>query len=153
MNGLWEERPMREADRMTLSSVSARHRSLVYAASVFGLTLLFHGADHARRGFEVITPQVYWGGTALGLVALAAIALVFVGHRSAPLIAVITGFVTAFLVTASHLLPPWSAFSDAYLGSDVDALSWMAALSEIAGASVFGIVGAYVLRARQQIGR
>lgn len=66
---------------------------------------------------------------------------------------VAVAFPTALVVAASHLLPQWSALSDAFPGSGVDALSWAAVLSEIAGALAFGAAGAYVLRSRQHIDR
>jgi hypothetical protein len=87
---------------------------------------------------------------ALSVCGAIAIALVLVRHRRAPLVATAVGFPTALGVAASHLLPHWSSFSDAFPGSDVDALSYVAVLVEILSALVLGTAGTYVLRRRAQ---
>lgn len=146
------ETGVKEVGDRRLHTASSAHdyATLRYTALLFAAALLFHGADHTRRGFDVLTREVYWGGTVLALVALVAIALALVGHRHAPFVAVAVGPATALAVSAAHLLPPWSAFSDAFPGSGVDALSWSAALSEIGTAIAFGAAGAYVLYRRQK---
>ena len=122
------------------------NRVLRYAAFFFTAGLLIHSADHWRRGFDVLTPEVYWAGMALSILGVTTIVLVLVRHRLAPLVAVAVGFPTALGVAASHLLPHWSLFSDAFPGSGVDALSYAAVLVEIISALVLGAAGAYVLR-------
>jgi hypothetical protein len=46
------------------------------------VALLLHGVDHLRRGLEALTPEVYWGGTALN-VAAAAVVLALLRYRRA----------------------------------------------------------------------
>jgi hypothetical protein len=71
-------------------------------------------------------------------------------HRLAPVLAVAVGFPDAIGIAAVHLLPHWSSsLSDAFPGAHgtgVTALSWVAAITEIAGALAFGFAGLYVLR-------
>lgn len=121
-------------------------RLLRYAALVYAAGFLLHNGDHVRRGFDVLTPEVFAAGTVTGVVAMAAITLALVGHRVAPLVAVVHGFSQALGVAAVHLLPHWSAFSDSLPDGHVDALSWAAVLAEIAGALALGAAGAYALR-------
>ena len=49
-------------------------------------------------------------------------------------------------VTASHVAPHWSAFSYSYPQVGVDALSWAAAMLEVAAALVLAGVGVRELR-------
>ena len=84
-------------------------RLLRYAALFFTAGLLVHGADHWRRGFGVLTPEVYWAGMAVSVLGVIAISLVLLRHRLAALVAVAVGFSTALGVAASHLLPHWSS--------------------------------------------
>jgi hypothetical protein len=65
------------------------------------------------------------------VVAVAAIALAFMGHRLAPLVAVAHGFSQALGVAAVHLLPRWSAFGDSFSDAWADVLSWAAVVVEI----------------------
>lgn len=127
-------------------------RVLRYAAVLFAAGLLVHGADHFRRGLDVVTTEVFWAGNVTTVVAVVAIALVFLGNRWAPLLAVAVGFSQAIGVAAVHLPPGWGAFSDSLADSGVDALSWAAVLVEIAGAAAFGTAGVYALRRDEQSG-
>ena len=112
---------------------------LRYAAFVFAAALLVHGADHWRRGFKVLTPEVYWAGMVLSVLAVISITLVLTRHSWGPLVA------------ASHLLPHWSSFSDAFPGSGVDSLSYAAVVFEVIGSLVFGAAGMRILlRPRQR---
>ena len=126
-------------------------RVLRYAALVFTAALVVHGADHWRRGFKVLTPEVYWAGMVLWVLALISITLVLTRHAWGPLVAVAVGFPTAVVVAASHLLPHWSSFSDAFPGSGVDNLSYAAVVFEIIASLVFGTAGMRILlRPRQR---
>jgi len=58
----------------------------------------------------------------------------------------LVGFTAAIGVSASHLLPHWSALSDSLAEGNVDAWTWVAVLIEIVGALAFGAAGAYALR-------
>ena len=118
---------------------------LRYVALLFAAGLLVHSADHWRRGFNGLTPEVFWAGMALSILAAIAITLALMTHRLAPILAIAVGFPTALGVAASHLLPRWSSFSDAFPGSGVGALSYAAVLFEISSALALGAAGAYVL--------
>ena len=87
------------------------------AATVFAVALLVHGADHLRRGMDVVTPEVFWLGNVQLVLSLVTLVLVFRGHRWAPAFAVGIGFASAIGFSAAHLLPHWSAFSDSFTGA------------------------------------
>ncbi|HEY2663349.1 MAG TPA: hypothetical protein VGI47_03350 [Candidatus Binataceae bacterium] len=106
---------------------------------------MVHGLDHFRRGFDALTAQVYWAGQIPSALGLIAIALVLFRHYLAPWVAVLVGFPMALGVAASHLLPRWRSLSEAFPSSAVDALSYAAVLTEIAGALALGVAGACVL--------
>jgi hypothetical protein len=121
------------------------------AGVVFAVALLVHGADHLRRGMDVITPEVFWLGNLQIALSIVTLVLVFRGHRWAPAFAVVTGFASAVGFSAAHLLPHWSAFSDAFTGAhhapDVTAFSWFAASFEIVAGLALGVAGLRALRA------
>jgi hypothetical protein len=124
-------------------------RALRYAATVYAVGLALHTADHLRRGFGVLTRHVFWAGNLSTVIGVTAVVLIFAGHRLAPLAAVWAGFPIAIGVASVHLLPHWSAFSDAFPGGGpegVTALSWIAVLIEIVGASAVGVIGLRMLR-------
>jgi len=123
------------------------YRFLRYACILYAIGLVAHGADHLRRGIDVLTPEVAWAGTLTTIMGLILIALVFSGHRLAPAAAAAFGFSNAVGVGAVHLLPHWSAFSDAFPGGElgVEVTSWAAVLIEIAGLLALGAAGTYVL--------
>ena len=124
-------------------------RWLRYAAAFYALAWAVHNGDHVRRGLGVVTPEVAVLGATVAVLQLAAVAAVFGRWRSAPLAAVAIGFPDAVGIAAVHLLPHWSAFSDAFPGSHgtgVTAFSWFAAILEVAGALAFGLAGLYALR-------
>jgi hypothetical protein len=121
------------------------------AAVGFVIAMLLHGLDHVMqdRGVGALTPQVYWGGTVLFVLAFGALALIFIGHPRAAVAATFTGFWTAFAVSLSHLAPDWSAFSDPYSDLGLGAWSWTVMLAEVAMGVVLGLAGARELvRAR-----
>ncbi|HZN14027.1 MAG TPA: hypothetical protein VFB78_07160 [Acidimicrobiales bacterium] len=123
-------------------------RGLRIAAAVYAVGLAVHTVDHFRRGLDVITPYVFWGGNVSTVIGLIAVALIFARHRLAPLAAVWAGLPIAIGVASVHLLPHWSELSDAFPGSTtgVTAMSWFAVLTEIAGASAVGLIGFSMLR-------
>ncbi len=126
-------------------------RWLKYSALLYMLGLALHTADHLRRGIDILTPQVQWAGYLSTAVGITAVALVLVGHRLAPVVAALTGIPVAVGVAAVHLLPKWSAFSDAFPSAHhtgVTGLSWTVVLIEIAGALAMGTVGASIIRRR-----
>jgi hypothetical protein len=115
-------------------------RRLQAAGWIFITGFLLHNADHARRGLDVITDHVVWAGTIVAVVAAVTLTLVFTRHPSAPGVAMAAGFGIAIGVTLSHLVPEWSAFSDP-LVDGADGLTWVAVLSEVAGALLLGAAG------------
>ena len=124
----------------------ARLDALAVANVAFVAAIALHGADHVRQGTGRLTGEVLWGGAALALLGFATLPFTLRRHPRAPLIAAVVGLFTALAVSASHLAPHWSAFSDPYGDLSVDAFSWAAVLAEIAAALVFGALGAVRLR-------
>jgi len=128
-------------------------RRLRLAAGVFALAVAVHGADHLRRGVDVVTTTVLVAGGVQFLLGMITVVFVFRRHPWAAPAAIAVGFASAIGFTAAHLLPHWSSFSDAFTGSHiaprVTLLSWAAALFEIgadlalgwAGVRVFAIDG------------
>jgi hypothetical protein len=123
-----------------------RFDPLAVAAVAFGLTILFHGADHVRRGTGPLTPEVFWGGAALALVNFMVIGLVLRRHPRAPLLCAFAGLWTAAGVSAAHLAPHWSALSDPYPDQSLDAVAWVAMSSEVAAALVLAGTAIAALR-------
>ena len=120
------------------------HRTLRCCALLYALGLALHIADHVRRGLDVLTPEVRWAGNLSTALGIAVVVLVIVGNRYGPLLAALTGIPVAVGVAATHLLPHWSAFSDAFPGAHgtgVTALSWTVVLVEIVGALAMGVSG------------
>jgi hypothetical protein len=125
------------------------HPLLKYCALLYALGLALHTADHLRRGLDAVTPQVLWVGNVSTVIGIGVAALVIVGYRHAPMLAAVTGIPVAVGVAAVHLLPKWSAFSDAFVGAHntgVTALSWTVVLVEIAGALAMGVAGWMIVR-------
>jgi hypothetical protein len=137
----------------TASTARDADRILRYAAVVFAVALIVHGADHLRRGIDVLATAVFWAGTVQLIGAVVTLVLVFTRNRWAPVAAVIIGFSSAFGFTVVHLLPDWGVFSDAFPGAhahaDVTAFSWTAALFEIGADLAIGFAGVHVLRTRR----
>ena len=123
-----------------------RDRRLRAAGLVFVVGFLLHNADHGRRGIEAVTDHVVWAGTTVAVIAAVTLTLVFTRHPIGPMVAAAAGLGIAFGVTASHLLPEWSAFSDSLPQGDVDGLTWIAVLSEIGGALLLAGAGLSAMR-------
>jgi len=130
----------------------AADRFLRVTAAVFAVAVVVHGADHLRRGTDVVTTVVRDAGAIQFVLGAVAVLLVFRGHRWAPAAAVFVGFASAAGFGAAHLLPHWSVFSDPYVGRvvapRVNGFSWFSALFEIAADVAFGIAGLRALWAR-----
>ncbi|MGH3739584.1 MAG: hypothetical protein ACRDT6_28890 [Micromonosporaceae bacterium] len=130
--------------------LSAQERRLRYAAVIFAVALAVHGADHAHRGFDVVSDQIMWAGNTQIVLALIALGLVAVRHRWAPYAAIVVGFASALGFTAAHLFPSWGVFSDSFLTPAADAgvtwYSWVSAVAEIGADLLFGWAGVDVLR-------
>lgn len=111
------------------------------AGAVFLAGFMIHDADHMRRGLDVVTAQVVWGGTAVAMIAAITLTLVFTDHRLAPNAAAAAGVAIAFGASATHLLPHWSKLSDPLPGGSVDGFTWFAVLAEVLGALALGLAG------------
>jgi hypothetical protein len=91
--------------RTRASTAQDADRILRYASVMFAVALIVHGADHLRRGTDVLTTEVLWAGNVQTIGALVTLVLVFTRHRWAPVAAIIIGFASAFGFTVVHLLP------------------------------------------------
>jgi hypothetical protein len=120
------------------------------AGVVFAIALVVHGADHFRRGMDVLTPAVFWAGNFQIAFSLVTLALIFLRHRLAPAFAAVLGFASAIGFTAAHVLPHWSTFSDSFTGAHhaphVTAFSWFAAACEIGAGLYLGIAAVVTMR-------
>ena len=104
---------------------------LSYVAAFYAVAWAIHTGDHVRRGVGVLTVEVSTLGSIVAIAQL-------------------------LVVAAVHLLPHWSAFSDAFPGAQrtgVTAFSWFAAVLEVVGALLFGMAGIYALRVATRRGR
>src|SRR5438067_3691267 len=127
--------------------VRRRFDSLTTASAVFVVAIVLHGADHVRQGTGSLTREVFWGGAVVAVLGFGTLAMTALRHPRAPLYVAIVGLYTAVRVTASHILPHWSAFSDSYTNQvNADVLSWAAVLFEIGAALVLGLLGVRALR-------
>lgn len=137
-------------DRDTeLHARSSAWRPLLLTSAALILVNALHGADHLRQGLDRLTAEVVVGGQGLLLLALIPFALTLRRHRVAPVAAALVGAWTALAVSASHLAPHWSAFSDPYRDQGLDALSWALMLSVIATAAALAAVGIAAARQRR----
>lgn len=107
-----------------------------------------HNLDHARRGLDQITEHVIWSGTVVAMMAAVILTLVLTRHATARVAAAVGGIAIAVGVSASHLLPEWSAFSDSLVEGRVDPLTWVAVLAEIGGAVLMSAAGLAAARRR-----
>jgi len=121
-------------------------QALRWTAVAYVVAVLAHGADHLRRGIDVVTTQVRSAGQVQLLLALLVLVLVLRGHRWAPAASTALGFTSAALFVAVHFVPHWRSFSDAFTGGHVaprvTGLSWLAAIVEVAAGLALGWVGA-----------
>ena len=129
---------------------------LSYAAAFYAVAWAIHTGDHVRRGVGVLTVEVSTLGSIVAIAQLLVVAAVFLRWRWAALAAALIGLPDAVGIAAVHLLPHWSAFSDAFPGAQrtgVTAFSWFAAVLEVVGALLFGMAGIYALRVATRRGR
>lgn len=116
-------------------------------AGLYGLGTAMHAVDHFRRGIDAVTEHVLWLGSAASVAAFFVVALALGAHRLAPLAAATFAIPHALGIAAVHYLPRWStALSDAFPGTAVHPLSWIAVTLEVAGAIAFGLTGLAILR-------
>src|SRR3954447_1683153 len=124
--------------------------SLLRANIVFVAVNLLHTADHQRQGTDGLTWEIYLGGSAITLAAVASLVLASRGDQRAPVFGAGLGPSAPAGITASHIAPHWSAFSDSYPQIHADAISWVVVLAEIAGALLLATVSLLALRLGHQ---
>lgn len=125
--------------------------ALIVANLALLATVLLHGLDHAliqERWIGVLSFEVVLG--AVGITAASALSLVVAlrGDRRAPLVAVLAGPWVAAAVIVGHFVPHWSAFSDPYADADLDAISYVLALSTVAAGMALAAVALIARGAR-----
>lgn len=121
---------------------------LRWAVLFFSVAVLAHNSDHARRGGDSVSLDLFVVGSLAILIEVAIVVLVLQRHRVAPLAASVTGFSLAAGYVLAHVLPPRGWVSDALFSGGASPLSQSAAILEIAAALTLGIVGTVVLRRR-----
>jgi hypothetical protein len=104
--------------------------------------MVLHALDHVfqGRGLSALSPEVLGGGILLLVLAVATFPLTLRAHPQATVVAAALGWSIALGVSASHLLPYWSAFSDPYVDLSLGAYSWSVMLAEVIAAAVFGSI-------------
>ena len=120
---------------------------LAWASIAFVAAMLLHGADHIRQGTGSLTHEVFWGGVVLAVAGFSTVPLALRRNPRAPLYCAAVGLWAVLGVSASHLAPHWSAFSNPYPELSVDALSWAAMLTEVVAGGVLAAIGIRELRA------
>lgn len=123
-------------------------RLLRAAAWLFTAAVLFHNSDHVRRGADAVGDDVFWAGSLSIALEVGVVALVFLGHRVAPLFAATTGFSLAAGYVLVHLLPGRSWLSDPLFSGGAELVSQLAASFEIVAALSLGAAGLVALRQR-----
>lgn len=125
------------------------------AGVVFAIALGVHGADHLRRGMDVLSGPVFWAGNLQIGLSLVTLALIFLRHRLAPGFAAVLGFASAVGFTVAHVLPHWSSLSDSFTGAHpaphVTGFSWFAAAFEIGSGLYLGIAAVVSMRRAQSV--
>ncbi len=111
-------------------------RRLIAATTLFAFGVLIHNLDHVRRGGAALPADVFWIGTLALLDEAAVVVLVFLRHRLAPLMALVSGMTLAAGYLVVHFTPrrPW--LSDSLVSGDASALSIVAASIELVAAIV-----------------
>jgi hypothetical protein len=120
--------------------------TLLRANILFVVANLLHTADHQRQGLGGLSWEIFVGGSAITIAAIASLALAYRRDGRAPIFGAVLGVTAAAGIAASHLAPHWSALSDSYPQIHADAISWAVVVLEIAGALVLAGVSVRDLR-------
>lgn len=130
--------------------MNGENAMLRLTAMAYGIAIVAHLGDHLRRGLDTSPGIVLALGTLAGIFQAVAIAAALGRHSHAPRLAVAVGLPNALGVVAVHLMPHWSAVSDAFPGAapgaNVTALSWVTAVAEVMTGLAFAWAGWAVLR-------
>ena len=123
-------------------------RALKIAGVFFAVAVLFHNADHARRGGVSVTTDVFWIGSLALVLEVGIVALIFGDHRDAPVAALLVGFALAVGYAVVHFTPERGWLSDSFVSGTPALISRVAASLEIAGALGLAFAGLVAVRAR-----
>ncbi|MFY9586786.1 MAG: hypothetical protein WAT66_04950 [Actinomycetota bacterium] len=144
-------RPIETAGREALVGPSMRAdfavRALKIAGAFFAFAVLFHNSDHARRGGESVTTDVFWIGSLAIILEVGVVALIFGDHRDAALAATLVGFSLAVGYVVVHFTPDRGWLSDSFVNGTPALVSRAAASLEIAGALGLALAGLAAMRA------
>ena len=136
---------MTEAVRPSRSDSAAR--ALKLAGAFFAFAVLFHNSDHARRGGESVTTDVFWIGSLAIILEVGVVAFIFGAHRDAALGATLVGFSLAIGYVVVHFTPERGWLSDSFVTGTPALISRVAASLEIAGALGLAFAGLAAMRA------
>jgi len=120
--------------------------TLLLANILFVVANLLHTADHQRQGTEGLSWEIFVGGSAITIAAIASLVLAYRRDERAAIFGAVLGLSAAAGIAASHLAPHWSALSDSYPQIHADAISWVVVLLEIGGALLLAAVSVRELR-------
>jgi hypothetical protein len=120
--------------------------ALLRANILFVAANLLHTADHQRQGTGGLSWEIFVGGAAITLAAIASLVLAWRRDWRAPVFGTVLGASAAAGIASSHLAPHWSALSDSYPQIHADAISWIVVLLEIGAALLLALVGARGVR-------
>ena len=112
-------------------------RWLLGASAFFTAAVLFHNADHVRRGADSLTTDVFVAGTAAIVLEVVIVVLCCQRHRVAALVAAVAGIQLAIGYVLVHFLPD---------------RSWLSDSLEVLAASALALAGVAVLLRRGGIG-
>jgi len=118
------------------------------ASIAFVATNVLHTADHVRQGLGGLSWELFAGGSALSLAALATLVLTLLRDPRAPLLAATVGLLGAAGIAASHLAPYWSALSDPYPAIHADVVSCPVLLAGLGAALLVAVAGIGALSRR-----
>jgi hypothetical protein len=131
---------------MQSRALEAKDRVLRAAGTLFTIAVLFHNADHVRRGGTSVTTDVFWIGSAAIAIEIAVVYLIFRGHPDAPLAAMIAGFALAAGYVFVHFTPERGWLNDTFLTGQPAVISRVAASLEVAAALVLAFAGVLATR-------
>jgi hypothetical protein len=120
--------------------------TLLRANIIFVAANLLHTADHQRQGTGGLSWEIFVGGSAITVAAIAALVLAYRRDERAAIFGAVLGLSAAAGIAASHLAPHWSALSDSYPQIHADAISWVVVLLEIGAALLLAAVSVRELR-------
>jgi hypothetical protein len=108
-----------------------------------------HDVDHVRQGRSLEIPVITLGILAYAA-GLAVVVLVWRRHPRMFDAAVVVGLGTALGFVLVHGLPDWGPLADGYPGIDVDLISWLIVIADIAAAVWLGWIGTKANHPRRQ---